>query len=77
MESLAEIIKKYFTPQMRGWYRPSARGKCLFIHHPAFVSMIVDEHFKVEESECSVGFINNHFDVTVWKNVELLYVVIF
>ena len=77
MESLAEIIKKYFTPDMIRWYRPEAYDNCISINEPSYVNIDRDSAFKVTKSGCTIKIENSKCAVNLWIDVQLLHVTIF
>ena len=77
MESLAEIIKKYFTPKMMRWYRPEAYDNYISINQPSYVNIDRDSAFKVTDSEYTVKIENSKCIVTLWKSIQFLHVTIF
>ena len=77
MESLAEIIKKYFTPKMMRWYRPEAYDNCISINKPSYVNINRDSAFEVTDEECAIRIENSKCVVSLWKDVQFLHVTIF
>lgn len=63
-----EIIKKYEVTEYDIW---------ISIMHPATIIINKDDHFKIEERPNVFDISNKHVSVTLFKNVELMNIVVF
>ena len=77
METLDQIIEKYFTPDMKKWYRPEVYDNCISINKPSYVNINRDSAFEVTDDGCVIMIENSKCVVSLWKDVQFLHITIY
>ena len=77
METLDEVISKYFTDDMRDWYKPCTHGRELYINYPAFINIREDDCFEVLETHVAIRITNCKVAVTLFKQCSMMHVTVY